>query len=79
MCLGGGSGGKAPVQVPVVKPPPKDTTITAAPPTSPLVKETNKNKKRVAGQQGVFGNLATSPMGDARYGGNTAAPRFGAK
>ncbi len=73
MCLinnAGASRGTAPV----VAPEPTRATVTAAgaDPATQIAKAKSTAKKRL----GYFGNIATTPMGDASYGANIAA--FGA-
>lgn len=50
-----------PVKAPVVQPPPtRDEAAEAA----------NTERRRVRDQQGVYGNIFTSVLGDSNYGSN---------
>lgn len=72
MCLIGGGGGAEKPQVPAVTPPPsKGKVITDG--TTPAVLPENITaietaRKALARRQGIFGNIKTSPTGDASYG-----------
>lgn len=46
--------------------PPKAPTVQPAPKREEPVDE----RRRLAGQQGVFSNIMTSPLGDSGYGAN---------
>jgi hypothetical protein len=61
-----------PIPAPVVAPAPTRAQI-AARATNGLVAD---NRNIVAKRQGVFGNIRTTPMGDASYG-TSAVARFG--
>ena len=66
MCFnrGGGSAAALPV-TPIVAPPPTRENVTASNDTTTFVNET---KARISKRLGVFGNVKTTPMGDASYG-----------
>lgn len=61
-----------PIPAPVVAPAPTRAQIAARAATG-LVAE---NRNIVAKRQGVFGNIKTTPMGDASFG-TSAVARFG--
>ena len=61
-----------PIPAPVVAPAPTRAQIAARAATG-LVAE---NRKLVTQRQGIFGNIKTTPMGDASYG-SSAVARFG--
>lgn len=61
-----------PVPAPVVAPAPTRAQIAARAATG-LVAE---NRNIIANRQGVFGNIRTTPMGDASFG-SSAVARFG--
>lgn len=61
-----------PIPAPKVAPAPTRDQIAARAATG-LVAE---NRNIVANRQGIFGNIKTTPMGDASYG-TSAVARFG--
>lgn len=63
------------VAAPTVAPAPTREQI-AAKATADATSLVNENRKLVAKRQGIFGNVKTTPMGDASFGSNAVA-RFG--
>jgi hypothetical protein len=61
-----------PIPAPVVAPAPTRAQIAARAATG-LVAE---NRNVIANRQGVFGNIRTTPMGDASFG-SSAVAKFG--
>lgn len=63
------------IAAPTVAPAPTRTSVAAqaAANANSLV---NQSRQIVAKRQGVFGNIRTTPMGDASYG-SSAVARFG--
>ena len=70
MCIPGANQAKVPVPQAAAPAPTREAAATSTDPVS-LVEQT---KKTVAKRLGIFGNLKTSPLGDAAYG---AFARFG--
>jgi hypothetical protein len=63
------------IPAPTVAPAPTAAQV-AAKATADATSLVNANKKLVAKRQGIFGNITTTPMGDASYG-TSAVAKFG--
>lgn len=70
MCLVSGAQGGAPVAQQAAPAPTREAATTATDPAA----EVNKLRSTLTKRMGVFGNLKTTPLGDASYG---AFARFG--
>lgn len=70
MCLVTGAQGGAPVAQQAAPAPTRDAAATSTDPTS----EVNKLRATLSKRMGVFGNIKTTPLGDASYG---AFAKFG--
>ena len=52
----------------------KTPKIEKPPPVQPAPQrkdvDTGNERRKIAGRQGIFGNIFTSPLGDSTYGGS---------
>jgi hypothetical protein len=64
-------------RVPAVAPAPTRAGVTAAAASPTAIDLINQSKELIAKRQGTIGNITTTPLGDASYGGMSFAS-FGA-
>lgn len=76
MCLMTGASTARLPQAPAVAPAPTRASVTAA--AANPISLVEESADIIAKRQGTFGNITTTPLGDATFGGMSFA-RFGAK
>lgn len=64
MCLVGGNSSAAPIAQQAAPAPTREAATVATDPAA----EVNKLRSTLTKRMGVFGNLKTTPLGDASYG-----------